>query len=179
MPLLIILKIEKRSIKDVLSLENKNNYKYGLIIGIITFGLIVGLFFIVKSGIDFDSVKQRVDEYEITKNIFIFVAIYICFGNALLEEFYFRGYLFGKLQKKSTLLAYAFSSVLFSVYHLAIFITWFNIGVFMLAFLGLIFAGVFFSYVNHKSKNFINSYIIHIFADIALMVVGYYVLYVT
>ncbi len=74
--------------------------------------------------------------------------------------------------------AYIYPSILFSLYHIAIFITWFHPILFILVFLGLAFAGWLFSYVNTLSKNFLNSYIIHIFADIALMVIGYYVLFI-
>ncbi len=178
-PLFLVLKVKKQSVSEILRLDEKNNLKYGVILGIPTFFLILGLFWIVQFGIDFDMILEKVDTYGITKTNFFLVAVYVCLGNALLEEFYFRGYIFMNMYENGNKrLAYIYPSILFSLYHSAIFITWFNPLVMLLVFLGLGFAGWFFSYVNTLSKNFLNSYIIHIFADIALMVIGYYVLFI-
>lgn len=49
---------------------------------------------------------------------FIYVALYISFINSLLEEFFFRGYVFLILKKDSSLkFAYGFSSLMFAFYH--------------------------------------------------------------
>ncbi|WP_369404955.1 CPBP family intramembrane glutamic endopeptidase [Piscibacillus salipiscarius] len=80
-----------------------------------------------------------------------------------LEEFYFRGFIFLKFyQSGYHVLGYIFSSALFAIYHVAIFATWFNFELILLALAGLFVVGLIFNWLNTKSNNFLNSWILHI-----------------
>lgn len=68
--------------------------------------------------------------------------------------------------------AYVYSSLLFALYHIAIFKSWFNIWLILLALTGLISVGFIFNFIDTKSNNFINSWIVHILADMAIMLIG-------
>ncbi len=59
------------------------------------------------------------------------------FGNSLIEEYFFRGVIFRSLFERLPVFAYIISSLLFSLYHLAIFGTWFSGYILFLALFGL------------------------------------------
>ena len=101
------------------------------------------------------------------------VGIYITLGNSFLEEFFFRGFIFLNLYNQGyKKIAYIYSSLLFGVYHIAIFKTWFSPLLTVLALLGLVIAGIVFNWIDTKSENFINSWIVHILADSAIIIIG-------
>lgn len=81
-------------------------------------------------------------------------------------------------QKGNKKLAYIFSALLFSIYHVSIFKTWFNWIVIALALTGLFIGGIIFNAINVKAKSIVNSWIIHIFADIAIILIGIKMFYV-
>lgn len=153
---------------------NKNNIKIGIILGSISFIIILVTYFILKDVINLQSISQELqNKSKVTPVNFLFVAAYITFGNSFLEEFFFRGFIFLNLYEmnlKKT--AYLFSSLLFALYHMAIFKTWFDIKLILLALFGLITIGFIFDYIDTKSKNFFNSWIVHILADAAIMLIG-------
>lgn len=153
---------------------NKNNIKIGIILGSISFIIILVTYFILKDVINLQSISQELqNKSKVTPVNFLFVAAYITFGNSFLEEFFFRGFIFLNLYEmnlKKT--AYLFSSLLFALYHIAIFKTWFDIKLILLALFGLITIGFIFDYIDTKSKNFFNSWIVHILADAAIMLIG-------
>ncbi|WP_051931822.1 CPBP family intramembrane glutamic endopeptidase [Clostridium sp. KNHs214] len=153
---------------------NKNNIKIGIILGSISFIVILVTYFILKDVINLQSISQELqNKSKVTPVNFLFVAAYITFGNSFLEEFFFRGFIFLNLYEinhKKT--AYVFSSLFFALYHMAIFKTWFDIKLILLALFGLITIGFVFDYIDTKSKNFFNSWIVHILADAAIMLIG-------
>jgi len=177
-PLLFIRFVLEKPILAFLNLRviDLKNLRLGFLFGFISMGIVIGSFFLFRPFIDVDSIMtDLVERQEITKDIFLFIALYITFGNSLLEEFYFRGFLFLQMYEKgSKRFAYLFSALLFALYHVAIFAAWFNIGIMLLALLGLFAVGLLLNWLNLKSKNFLNSWTLHIMADIGVMVVGFY-----
>ena len=74
---------------------------------------------------------------------FLPVALYISFGNSFLEEFLFRNFAFIKLSERiSKKLAYAFSSIAFAVYHIAMIGAAFPPPLTLLCVLGLALGGL-------------------------------------
>ncbi|WP_373897151.1 CPBP family intramembrane glutamic endopeptidase [Haloimpatiens sp. FM7315] len=173
----IYIKIYKKS-NLKLSLKSKevkkNNIKIGVILGSICFVIILLTYFILKDAINLQGILEELqNKSKVTAVNFIFVAIYITFGNSFLEEFFFRGFIFLNFyEMKHKKLAYIFSSLLFSIYHIAIFKTWFDVKLIMLSLFGLISVGIVFDYIDTKSKNFLNSWIVHILADASIMLIG-------
>ncbi len=74
-------------------------------------------------------------------------------------------------------LGYILSSLLFAIYHISNINGWFTGFTFVLSLIGLFIGGVIFSYLDDKKDTFLNSYIIHICADLAIVIIGYIVLY--
>ncbi len=177
-PLLVIKYIKKEALRDALRLDEKNNLRYGMLLGIVGFFLIFLIYFLVKNSIDVSKINDTMEQYRVTKTNFILIALYVIFVNSLLEEFYFRGFIFLNMYENShKKIAYVYSGMLFSLYHIANFITWFTVPLILLTVFLLFIVGLFFNFVNTFSKNFLNSWIIHILADISLMIIGYMIIF--
>ena len=175
-PYIYIRYIKRASVKDALNLKrlDKGNLKLGITFGIISFSILLLTYYVLRDFIDLSSNKEEMmTKSKITPGNFLLVGSYVTFGNSFLEEFFFRGFIFLSLYKlKEVKLAYIYSSVLFGLYHIAIFKNWFNIGLIILALSGLIGVAVIFNYLDTISENFINSWIVHILADSAIILIG-------
>ena len=175
-PYLYIKIVKKSTLREELNFRklDKKHLKLGFLFGISSFLIILAAYFLVGQYINFDSIASELQsKSKITPANFIFVGLYITFGNSFLEEFFFRGFIFLSLYElKSKRLAYVYSSVLFGLYHIAIFKTWFNVGLIGLSLFGLIAVGFIFNWLDTKSENFINSWIVHILADSAIILIG-------
>lgn len=176
LPISYVKLINKQNISEALKLKNLNlrDFKTGFIAGLLFFTIVMGAYFIVGNQIDFHMIAQELQtKLKVTPLNFIFIGLYITFGNSFLEEFFFRGFIFMNLYElRSKKIAYVYSSILFSLYHIAIFRTWFTLPITFLALFGLVSVGFLFNWMDTKSRNFINSWIAHIFADIAVILIG-------
>lgn len=175
-PILFIRLIKKEKLKKAINIEKVelSQIKLGLILGTLAAIVILVSYQIFKPFINFDDIVSDLASKKITASNFIFIAIYISFINAFLEEFFFRGYIFLNLYEiGEKRLAYLYSSLLFAIYHMAIFKTWFNPALILLALVGLIIIGLVFNYIDTKSKNFLNSYLVHILADLGIVFIGF------
>ncbi|QUH26509.1 CPBP family intramembrane glutamic endopeptidase [Serpentinicella alkaliphila] len=176
-PYLYIRFIDKKSIKESINLNRLDisNIRLGLVFGIASFAIVLISYALFKDFLDINSIINELQaKSQITPGNFFLVGLYIILGNSFLEEFFFRGFIFLNLYKlDNKLYAYIYSSALFAVYHVGIFKTWFNIWLIGLALLGLIVIGLIFNWLNTKSNNFLNSWLVHIFADIAIIIIGF------
>lgn len=159
------------------TLPSKTTFKQArpaLILGLAVLGVVLGAYMTTKNFINLEHVaEQLMLKSNVTPLNFPFVALYITFGNSFLEEYFFRGFIFLTLYKAGhKKLAYLFSSLLFAVYHVAIFNTWFSPGIIVLALLGLFIGGIIFNVINTRTSSIINSWLIHIFADSAIIAIG-------
>lgn len=154
----------------------KNADKKGLLLGlgfgVTSFLVVIGAFILFQGVIDTHGILQNLEEKNITASTFLMIGLYITFGNSFLEEFFFRGFIFFNLVKQNKAVAYLFSSLLFALYHLAMFAGWFNLPLTILALLGLFVIGLVFNWLNQQSSSMLNSWMVHIFADIAIILIG-------
>lgn len=175
-PIIYIKIIKKSDFKTEMNLRNidRKNLKLGLLFGGAAFFILVIAYFIFGSFIDFNGIAADLtSKSKISASNFIFIGLYITFGNSFLEEFFFRGFVFLNLYNlKYKKLSYIYSSTLFACYHIGIFKSWFNIWLILLCLAGLFTVGVVFNWLNTKSKNFINSWLVHILADSAIIIMG-------
>lgn len=175
-PISYIFKDKNINIKDYFKIYNIKQLLFSIFLGIIIYIFVILSFFIFKNFIDLSSISSTLSKnLNVNKDNFIFVAIYISFINSLLEEFFFRGFTFLSLRKVSSrTFAYIFSSIAFSLYHIAIILNWFNIYLFILILIALVIAGLIFNFINEKSQNIYNSWLIHMFANFAINTIGFY-----
>ncbi|MFZ1988030.1 MAG: type II CAAX endopeptidase family protein [Minisyncoccia bacterium] len=145
----------------------------GLVVGTGSFGIILAAYAILGNFIDFTGIKTELQTTGITTTNFILIGLYIVFINSLLEEFFFRGFLFLNLKKYASVrIAYFYSAILFAIYHLETIQTWFNPVLMFLALLSLFVIGLVFNFLNIKANHFLNSWIAHAVADSAIILVG-------
>ena len=173
---LIFVKVGRSiSIKNYFKISSKKQLLISLGLGIGVYIIILGAYFILKSFINLDNIQDiLLESLNVDKDNFIFVALYISFFNSLLEEFFFRGFIFLSLLKTSgRYKAYIISAFAFAIYHVAIMVGWFNIALFLVALSGLFIGALIFNYLNEKNNNIYNSWLVHMFANFAINTVGF------
>lgn len=173
--------LRKIKLKDGLNLKRVDlkTLNIGLILGVLSGAILLGTFMLVKRLIDMDYIfLELATKSKITAANYYIATTYFTFGNSFVEEFFFRGFIFLNLYKIGyKKLGYLFSSSLFAIYHIAIFKNWFRFDIMILCMLGLFMIGLVFDYVDTKSDNFLNSWAIHIIADMVIVGIGYMYLF--
>lgn len=169
----VINKSESGEFKSLFAFRKK-----GLLLsllGIGVYGVIVGGYFLTRNIFDFSKVTSSLGEgMGITKENFLYVALYISLMNSFLEEFFFRGFGFITLKKYTGKpFAYLFSSCIFAFYHAGMMIPMFEPVLLVLLFSGLIVGGFIFSYLNDKTENIYPSWFVHMSANFAINTVGF------
>ena len=146
-------------------------FKMGIVIYLVGFIL----YLILKNVFDFSEiVHSLMVDQQVTKKQLIFVAIYLSFGNSLLEEFMFRLIGFIKLKEYcSRNFAYIFSSIMFSLYHIAMISIGFPLPLTFLSLIGLFILGILFNWLDEKDNNIYNSWFVHMFCDFLIMTIGF------
>lgn len=146
-----------------------------LALGCCIYAIIIGAYALTKNIFDYSVLVESLStDQNVDGDRFVWVALYISFCNSFLEEFLFRFVSFIELLKyTSRKLAYVFSSVIFAVYHIAMLGASFPPILLFLVVIGLAVGGCIFDFVDEKSDNIYNSWIIHMFADFAIMTIWY------
>lgn len=146
-----------------------------LALGALLYGVIIGAYALTRDLFDYASLVQSLSaDQKVDSGSFIWVALYISFCNSFLEEFLFRLLSFLQLSKyTSKKIAYAFSSVIFAVYHIAMIGPSFPPLLLLLALIGLTAGGCLFDYADDKAGTIYNSWVIHMAADFAIMTIWY------
>lgn len=153
-----------------------SKYKIGIYLSIIGFMSIFIAFFLLRNWIDLNSIKSDfINKYQLNGIKFFIASFYLIFINAFLEEYFFRGFIFFNFSNRK--FAYFFSSFLFSVYHLSNFINWFEKPIILvLPLVGLFIVGIIFNYLCSLTEDVFHSYIPHLFADLAIVIIGYFII---
>lgn len=134
-------------------------------------GMLV-VFLIFKRFIDLNNIKQNLLQKEnLTKDNCLYVFSYIVLCNSLLEESFFRGFVTGVFDNR--LLGAIISSILFSLYHIGIFISWFNPIIFVLCVIGLSIVGLFLQWISEKYDSILASYMTHGCANVSINIIGF------
>ncbi len=146
----------------------------GGLLGLATVLVILGAYALLHPYLDLSAVPQALEEDTgITKDNFLFVALYITLGNSLLEEFFFRGFsyfcLAGEVGQR---FAAIFSSLAFAVYHAGMLITMLNPVLFALALAALACCGLFFIFLNRRSSSIWTSWLVHMGANIGINLIA-------
>ncbi len=146
-----------------------------VVLGLGTFGGILGLYVLIGPYFDFSMVTGALqEELGINAENFIFVSLYISFINSLLEEFFFRG--LGYLTLRDHVphrWALGISAVSFALYHVSMMVGWFRLDLLILLISLLTFAGVMLDLFDKRSGNLYLSWFVHMFANFAINTVGF------
>lgn len=154
---------------------NKKGIGKAFLLGAAVYALILGGYFALSGTVDFSNIVSSLSKnVGVTKENFLFVSLYISFVNSLLEEFFFRGFVFNNvLNLSGKKLAYYFSAGAFSMYHIAMMTDWFEPLFFLLILVGLFAAGLIFDRLNEKNGSVYTSWFVHMFANFAINTVGF------
>lgn len=145
-----------------------------LFLGMGVFIVIMGTYFSLRNVLDLSGITIALQSnIGVSKNNFVFVSLYISFVNSLLEEFFFAVSLFVAEKFTSRSLAYSISSIAFALYHIAMMLGWFSIVTFVLVMMGLVVGGIIFNFLNEKNEDIYSSWMVHMFANFAINVIGF------
>lgn len=153
----------------------KEGLLMSLLLGFGVFTFILGGYFLIGPLFDFTNVTGALQEnIGVNAGNFVFVALYISIANSLLEEFFFRGFAFFTLKELvGRRFAYLFSAGAFAVYHMAIMTSWFSVELFLLLIAALFVAGLLFNWLNERNGNIYASWMVHMFANLAINTIGF------
>lgn len=176
-PIIYLICTKSLSPKQLFSLQKKHlALTLGLAFGV--FAVIMIAFFALRGFIDFSSVTDSVtSDAGVTRENFIFVAIYIALVNSLLEEFFFRGFCFFGMLPLGVPFAYVASALMFSAYHIAFMDGWLSPVIFALALFGMALGGCIFAFLNHKTKSLLPSWLVHMASNLATNLIGIIMFY--
>lgn len=171
----LLLRGYKFEFLQIRNTQKKSIY-LALGLGIVVAGTVLSAFMLLNDSIDLVALQIDLEtRVGVTASVFPFVAVYILLGNSFLEEFFFRGLLVDLLRDSK--LKWFLPSLFFAIYHIAIFLPWFDWPILILAVAGLFIGGLIFQWINEKSGTIYPSWIIHIFADIGVLLIGIYMFY--
>ncbi len=119
-----------------------------------------------------DAIGGKVDDLGIRAHYWAF-ALLLSFGHSLLEEYYWRGFLFAQLVTRiPRYWAHIIAGVAFSLHHIVICTQYFNLGWGILLGGSVAIAGILWSILYQRHGHFWGAWISHILADLALMYIG-------
>lgn len=147
-------------------------------LGIGVYGLILTGYLLVRNFFDFSGIAGNLlNNAGVSKDNFLYVSLYISFVNSLLEELFFRGFLFLNLKNTTPRgFAYGFSAGAFALYHVAMMIGWFGFWLWLLVMTGLLVGGLIFNRLNEKLDSIYPSWLVHMFANFAINTIGFLLL---
>ena len=145
----------------------------GLILGSLIYGIILGAFALFRSFIDLRVISEGLLGKEgVSRDNFLWVALYISMVNSLLEELLFRGVAYLELRRyMPEHLAMIFSAAAFAAYHVAILSGWFTWQIYGLCLLGMFLGGLIFNLLDRQGSLF-PSWLAHAGANLAINTIG-------
>lgn len=152
---------------------SRTSVTYGVSLGLVSMVVIWVAYILLRDMIDWSAIGASMQSRGITESTFVIVFLYIMFGNSLLEEYFFRWIVHYQMSNISRFGAYILSALMFSLYHITIFGTWFSWWILGLALCGLILWWLFFSWLYERTWGIWSAWIFHIFADFMILIIGY------
>lgn len=173
-PIIFIKGLKIESLSKVFYLDKEDIAKL-VILGLSIYVVIMGAYFFTRQVFDYENlVTSLMTDQQVAQDRFIGISLYISLANSFLEEFMFRLIAFILLRKYiSKTAAHLFSASMFAIYHIGMIGKSFPVHLIILSLIGLFVGGLIFNYVDDKDDSIFNSWIIHMFADFALVTIWY------
>lgn len=163
-PLFSRLRASKRGVFTVLGL------------GLGVYAVILAAYFVIANmgWYDFSGIVGQLSENAgVHRGNFLYVSLYISFVNSLLEESFFRGWLFDSLRPLGEAARWGLCCGLFALYHVAMMTGWFSPVLFALAMAGLAAGAAIFHRLNERFGTLLPSWLVHMFANFAINTIGF------
>lgn len=122
-------------------------------------------------------IQEKAEQLGFGENFFLF-AVFLSIFHSALEEFYWRGFVFGKLREKLGLVgSHLVAGLAFAAHHLVV--TWQYFDPPLAIFLAFCVAmgGVIWTYLYQKQGSLLGCWLSHLCVDVFLMVVGYQLIF--
>lgn len=158
---------------DIKSLLRCPDLKFALILGAGIYGFLLLAFFLFRPFIDLETIAAGLLGKEgVSRENFLWVALYISVINSGLEELLFRGLGYLELRRHtSDRFALVFSAAAFSLYHVGILSGWFRWWIYGLCLLGLFVGGLIFAILDRRGS-ILPSWLAHGAANLAINTIG-------
>ena len=154
------------------------NVLVGLGAGALMGGIILGGYYgLFRRMVDAEGLVEKIEGLGLTDDYWL-MAVFVSLGNALFEEYYWRGFLVSELgERLRRRWAVVFvAGGLFGLHHIFA-LTWLGeawmVG---LAVLATMVAGAGWAYLRASGRSIIDCYVSHILADLAIMWIGWDIL---
>lgn len=181
-PLFFNIYVEKKSfkqalLKDFSFSDFRRNFFRMFIVGFILSIVYLSGFFIFKDFIDFKLITEKINELAtINLNNIVFIGLYIIIFNSILEEYFWRSFIFAELHKTiRPSLAYIISAVAFSFHHVVFFYSWFTPIFFILITVGLITYALIMNFIWNKYRELFSCWLPHAMVDIVQVFIAWQV----
>lgn len=150
-----------------------------LFFGGLAFFVILGSYYLTLAYVDLSAIVGELDtRMDIDKGNFLFVAVYIAVWNSMLEEFFFRGFLYLRLRDLWTAkTSHVVAASVFALYHVAIMLRWFDLWVFGVCMLALVIGGIVFQLLADETGSILPCWFTHSCANIAINLIGALLIY--
>ena len=174
---LLIWRLQRRSRAELRTSAGlkRTNFLPGLATGALAVVVIVGGYYAVLAGrLDAQPLADKARALGLIDHYWL-MAVGICLGNALFEEYYWRVFLFDGLRRRlrSGWAVCGIGGALFGLHHVFAMLDFFPprwLGLFVL---GTIVAGAAWSWMRWRGLSIWDCYVSHVMADAAIMWVGW------
>lgn len=178
LPVLWFLYLERSKLS--LSPVKKGGLIVGLISGLVIAAAILGFYALVgKNIIDEQMFRDSlIDKGFGNKTKFIGMAFFVIILNAALEEYVWRWFVFRQCEKLMPgLLAIFASAILFTIHHIVALRAYVDWDITLISCAGLLIGATAWSALYWRYRSVWPGYISHVFADIAVYIIGWQILF--
>ena len=161
-------------IKQAVGLK-RSNMLNGLGLGVLMAGVIVGGYYLLlRQKIDPGPMLAKVESLGLLKYYWI-MAVFISAVHSLFEEYYWRGFVLSGLGSwlNKTWILVLISGAIFGIHHIFAMLALFPLMWVAVCVAGTVVGGMIWSWMRVRGKSIWDCYISHVFADLAVMWIGY------
>ncbi|QFF99773.1 CPBP family intramembrane metalloprotease [Psychrobacillus glaciei] len=157
---------------------SKKSLLVGAVSGLICLITIYSFVFIFQSFVlDIPQLQQLLEEWDFSGKKVILLVLVLALINPILEEFYWREFMYSRLLPKiGNVTAIMITSIFYSLYHLIVVMETFSFPFNALAVVPVFLAGIMWAIFRYKLKSITAPIISHCLADIGIMLVYWYII---
>jgi membrane protease YdiL (CAAX protease family) len=147
--------------------------------GVLIVAVVVTAYWLFGDWIDADAMARQIEAVGLGDlRVYLLAALYWCTINSILEEYVWRWFVFSHCEALMPRIAAVLASGLFfTVHHVVALSFYFDWRVTLLGSVGVFIGGATWSWLYLRWRNIYAAYVSHVFADIAVFGVGWYLVF--